>query len=244
MFWQILLSEYDQLFHGVIYDGETYVFTRVCFGDKPSPMIADVCMQRIAEDGKERYPLDSEVVKKRRFVDDLVDAGIGTLKLVHKKEETSKLLGEYGFQIKEWLSNNSEVGTVKPNGKILGLLWNGDEDVLSVKIKNAAKLSEFTKRTVLRRIAEIWDPVGMLSGLMVVERLIFQAIVRMKLQWDERIEDVELANRWNQWLIELEKCDGFCIPRSILPTKGNSADMKFELIGCGDGSSVAYGGAV
>ena len=57
MFWQILLSAYDQQFHGIIYNGEAYVFTRICFGDKPSPHIADVCLNSIAEYGKEKYPL-------------------------------------------------------------------------------------------------------------------------------------------------------------------------------------------
>ena len=34
------------------------------------------------------------------------------------------------------------------------------------------------------------------------------------------------------------------MPRSILPSKGAITDMNFEIVGCGDGSSVAYGGAV
>ena len=42
MFWQIKISEKDQLYYGVIYNGETYVFTRICFGNKPSPPIADM----------------------------------------------------------------------------------------------------------------------------------------------------------------------------------------------------------
>lgn len=35
MFWQIKLTESDELFHGVVYRDETFVITRVC------PIIAD-----------------------------------------------------------------------------------------------------------------------------------------------------------------------------------------------------------
>ena len=62
MFWQISLSEYDQQFHGIIYKGETYVFTRVCFGDKPSPTIANSCMKEIAKKEKEEFPLGSWLI--------------------------------------------------------------------------------------------------------------------------------------------------------------------------------------
>ena len=87
MFWQILLSEYDQQFHGVLHKNDTYVFTRVCFGDKPSPTIADVCMQKISKDGKEEHPHGSEVLEDKRFVDDLLDSGIGSSKLIQKKND-------------------------------------------------------------------------------------------------------------------------------------------------------------
>ena len=41
MFWQIRLSPKDVQFQGVIWHRETYVFTRVSFGGKNSPPIAD-----------------------------------------------------------------------------------------------------------------------------------------------------------------------------------------------------------
>ena len=192
MFWQILLSEYDQQFHGVIHNGETYLFTRVCFGDKPSPIIADICMQKIAREGKDEYPLGAAVVEKKRFVDDLLDAGVDSSNLVKKKNETSKLLGKFGFEVKDWLSNREEIGTVKEKGKVLGMIWNGERDELSVKVDIDTDI-KVTKRNILRTIAKIWDSLGMVCGLLVTGELIFQAMVRMKLQWDEINQDGELA---------------------------------------------------
>ena len=56
MFWQIKLNRDDECYHGVIYNGQTYVFTRVCFGNKPSPAITNKCMIRISENGRSEYP--------------------------------------------------------------------------------------------------------------------------------------------------------------------------------------------
>ena len=85
MFWQIRLCDYDQQFHGIIYNKNTFVFTRVCYGDKPSPPIADSCMNNISMYGKKDFPLGSAVVEKRRFVDDLVDSGVDTMKMIQKR---------------------------------------------------------------------------------------------------------------------------------------------------------------
>ena len=52
MFWQIRIDAEDEKYHGVIYKGNTYVFTRVCFGNKPSPPIANMSMLKMAQDGK------------------------------------------------------------------------------------------------------------------------------------------------------------------------------------------------
>ena len=41
MYWQILLLPEDQRFHGVVWKGATYIFSRVCFGDNNSPAIAE-----------------------------------------------------------------------------------------------------------------------------------------------------------------------------------------------------------
>ena len=52
----------------------------------------------------------------------------------------------------------------------------------------------------LSKIAEIWDPLGMLSGVLTSSKLIFQKIVRMKKHWDEKFDDPELLHKWKLWV--------------------------------------------
>ena len=55
MYWQINLHKGDQKYHGVVWNSKTYVFTRVCFGEKPSSPIAEEAMLRISKDGKDTH---------------------------------------------------------------------------------------------------------------------------------------------------------------------------------------------
>ena len=77
LFWQIKLNKSDEQYHGVILDEKTYVFTRVCFGNKPSPNIANECMMRIAREGKDEFPHGAKVITDKRYVDDILEACSG-----------------------------------------------------------------------------------------------------------------------------------------------------------------------
>ena len=50
---------------------ETYVFTRVCFGNKPSPPIADQSMVKMAYHENETHPDASSALFFKRFFDDI-----------------------------------------------------------------------------------------------------------------------------------------------------------------------------
>ena len=74
MFWQFKILEEDQKYHGIIYKGDMYVFTRVCFGNKSSPPIAETGMIKVAEQGKISHPYASFALLFKRFMDDIFEA--------------------------------------------------------------------------------------------------------------------------------------------------------------------------
>ncbi|GFX56871.1 transposable element Tcb2 transposase [Trichonephila clavipes] len=69
------------------------------------------------------------------------------------------------------LSNNIAVSSSLAPAKILGLIWNTDED--SIRIVTAAleqciqHIKEITKRCVLQLVAKIYDPTGFISPFIV-----------------------------------------------------------------------------
>ena len=112
MFWQIKLNLAAQKYHGVIWIDETYVFTRVSFGGKPIPPIANHSMMKVAEFGKDILPLGAAVIRDKRYVDDILDASSSVGEILQRRDETQELLGKFGFDIKLWRSNSPVIDQV------------------------------------------------------------------------------------------------------------------------------------
>ena len=109
-------------------------------------------------------------------------------------------------------------------------------------VMGSASETSMTKRKTLRHLSEIWDPLGMWAGIVITGKLLFQSIVRLKLEWDQVINDEEVLKKWESWREELLKCKDLVVARSIFPSKEYSGEnLKPELVGFSDGSSVAYG---
>ena len=148
MFWQIHVHPDDQNFQGVIWRKETYVFTRVCFGNKPSPPIAEESMVKIAHHGKISHSEGSKTLSTKRYVDDVADSGNEKRKMIQVRDEINELLGEFGFDVKLWYSNHKDIGTVEKYKTVLGCKWDMEKDYLSVHIDDK-QVDIMTKRNVL-----------------------------------------------------------------------------------------------
>ena len=109
MFWQIKLDESDQQYHRIIWNNTTYVFTRLCFGGKNSPAIADYSMKIVAAVGKDHHPKGSDMLKNKIYVDDLLDADANMDERRKKRDETQYLLTKFVFEVKRWISNNPQL---------------------------------------------------------------------------------------------------------------------------------------
>ena len=109
MFWQIKINDEDQRYHGIIYKGNTYVFTRICFGNTPSP-ISNLCMMNIAIFGRESHPTASKVLIHKRYMDGIVDAHSDESELHITHDQIDNLIGKFGFEIKAWYSKRDSLG--------------------------------------------------------------------------------------------------------------------------------------
>ena len=239
MFWQIKISEKDQMYHGVIYNGETYMSTRICFGNKASPPIADMCIVKIAHLGKETCALASQVLLFKRYMDSILNSNSDEKLLVQTRKEVDELIGKFGFEIKEWFINNPRIGSTSKEKNILGIRYDVEKDKLYVAVNLRGEI-KFMKRKVLLRIAEIMVPMGICAGVMLIEKLIFQPITRLNFGWDQIIDNGEWA--WEKWNQEIEKCTNVLLPRSILPSeKYLTEKWSCDKIGFSDGSNNGYG---
>jgi len=103
-----------------------------------------------------------------------------------------------GMELGKWVSNSSLVAdrsltTTEVQGKgsnstakILGIHWDPEEDMLSYKVCLTTNPHN-TKRQVLSDMARIFDPLGILSPVLVQFKILFQKLWLLDLGWDTEL---------------------------------------------------------
>ena len=78
---------------------------------------------------------------------------------------------------------------------ILGIDWHPSTDCFSFHIAEVLIKLPFTKRSVLSRIARLFDPMGWLAPIVITAKIIMQALWLLKFGWDEELP-LHISNRW------------------------------------------------
>lgn len=113
---------------------------------------------------------------------------------------------------------------VKPReSKVLGLKWDKQCDTLKVTFPSENVLT--TKRGILRKLARIYDPLGLVSPLTLEDKLMYRDVCDAKLPWDVDLSSVQLE-KWQAWELSLPE------------------EIAFELQSFGDASTKGVGAAV
>ena len=119
------------------------------------------------------------------YVDDLT-TGVDDVEegfIMYKKVKIRFL--EAQFNVRKWRTNSKELRNKmesqdilsEENGKVLGIKWNNYDDTLQLRVKeifsSAGKMRP-TKRNVLKVIAAIYDPLGILAPITITLKILFQ----------------------------------------------------------------------
>ena len=153
--------------------------------------------------------------------------------LIDIKEGTAQSHHHQGLEVKE-VNLDGE----REHIKTLGVGWNPSTDTWNFTVKDLRLNSKFTKRTVLSKISQIYDPLGLASAVTIRARVALQEIWKMKkFDWDDRLPE-EVKNMWIKLFADIERLKQVEFPRCLKPsiTTGLS-----ELHIFADASISAYG---
>ncbi|XP_068700869.1 uncharacterized protein [Montipora foliosa] len=81
------------------------------------------------------------------------------------KEETTYILDDAKFKVHKWESNIKELedqDMTNPS-KILGQVWDKEDDTLEIKIPPFSEDTPVTKKTILSHLGKVYDPLDILS---------------------------------------------------------------------------------
>ena len=208
---------------------------------------------RKAVDSSSASELIRETVYEGFYVDDMLKSVKSTDEACKVVFGTKKSLTMGGFNLTKFVVNDPEVLNEIPPGdrasevkdigsdmqeKAFGIKWDVKDDSLYHVSKQFQMDDKFTKCILLSQLSSVYDPLGLLSPIIICGRMLFQDVSRLKLSWDDELLS-ELSAKWFKWLKSLEHVPSLRFPWNIIP-KG-FVDGVMELHNLCDASEKGYG---
>ena len=126
------------------------------------------------------------------YIDDSMDSVENETEGINVYRQLSELWEKAGMHAHKWLSNSQTVlEAIPPQDrasqleldenrslavKTLAVIWIADEDVFIFKSKPIEPQLKLTKRSVIKKIATLFDPLGFLSPFTIVAKILMQEI--------------------------------------------------------------------
>ena len=226
----------------------TYRFRVVLFGATSSPFL----LQKTLAYHLEKHP--NELAKSlipHFYVDNFVCTYSDTDQLRRAYPQVNSILSDASMPLQGWISNsvefNQELGIDLDEKNIehinvLGLSWNVVSDELSLyrssKVcKGECMHHHITKRLVVSVISAPFDPLGLLSPVLIKGKLFIQNLWKADYSWDDVISE-SLTLEFQSICKTLGQISDIQFPRFVVVPK--KSDLH---IFC-DSSQTAYGLAV
>nr|CAH7757849.1 unnamed protein product [Callosobruchus chinensis] len=183
----------------------------------------------LAFENENMFPEASQAIRADFYVDDLLTGSNSLKELTTLCRDVSNILSQGCFELRKWISNDpralanihcssSEVITLQlgshENSKTLGLIWQPQRDVLLFKIQEQEGSVKSTMRAILSYIAQIYDPLGLLSPCTIIAKILLQRLWLQNLTWDEPVPP-EIQTLWAQLRHELPSLNSLEIPRHV-----------------------------
>ena len=131
--------------------------------------------------------------------------------------------------------------TNSPAIKTLGIMWwLAKEDVFTFISKPIEEGFKPTNRNFLKKMATLFDPLGLLSPFVIRAKMFMQEMWIAGTDRDDQLFD-DLIRKVNSWFSELNQLQNIRIPRSLQKKK---EAVKINLHTFVDASQGAYGAAV
>ena len=147
------------------------------------------------------------------------------------------------FQIKAWHSNSQEVDQTSGERytDLLGHKWDKQEDTFALKKDSVVRKKEdFTKRSCLALLAQVWDPIGLVAPVTIKYRIDLQELWSTGYGWDDILPEA-IQQEWKENEEAINQLLSFKFDRKLKP---DHAIGPPQVHGFADGGEVGYGAAI
>ncbi|XP_055621992.1 uncharacterized protein LOC129765605 [Toxorhynchites rutilus septentrionalis] len=272
MFHQVLIRSSDRQSQRFLWRNDSsfpidvYEMNVATFGSTCSPCSSQFVKNLNAKEFEQQYPRASKAILEDHYMDDYLSSFDSVDEAVEVSTQVRTIHEKAGFRMRNWLSNSKKLMEVMGEnatdkckqftvdktsecGRVLGLQWIMEEDAFQFTFgdRNVVQTlferdSPPTKREILRFVMSFFDPLGLISMLVIQGKIILQDVWKCGLDWDEAVPH-EIYIRWKRWLVSLRCLELITIPRCYFPMydRCNYNDMELHVFV--DASEEAYSSA-
>ncbi|XP_057339388.1 uncharacterized protein LOC130676895 [Microplitis mediator] len=258
MFRQIKVQEDDWDLQRILWLDQdstvrAYQLTTVTYGRRSAPYLACRVLKQLVADEDANYPLAVDTILEGRYVDD-ISGGAETLEqLMNIATRLNDMCLSACLPLDKWKSNHPQFSPPSTStqqmqpvytfedltSKILGITWHPHEDIFSFQ-GNISFRPAITKRSILSEVAQLFDPVGLISPVIIRAKILMQQLWLERIGWDDSLTP-EIIHEWDKFREDLNTLSTIKIPRSLhLHTQADS----IKLHGFSDASQLAMAAAV
>ena len=113
-----------------------------------------------------------------------------------------------------------------PSTKTLGVWWLASQDMFVFKENAPDKKMMYTKRNYLRKIATLFDPIGLLAPFTIRAKILLQEMWTSGVEWDDELTE-PLVSDARAWFRELSDLRELQIPRRLVKKGMPSEETSF-----------------
>ena len=227
------------------------------FGATSSPGCANYALRHLADQYEEEYgTAAAKFVKQNFYVDDGLKSVATEHEAIDLIQGTHALCKQGGFNLHKFVSSSKQVLSAVPAElraketqnlnldydslpieRTLGIEWVIESDCFQFCITMNDK--PCTRRGILSVVSSVFDPLGLVSPVIVVGKKILQDAIRDQGDWDDPVaEDIEA--RWVKWRSQLPNLAKIQVPRCYKERNFGHHD-SVELHHFSDASLGGYG---
>lgn len=229
-----------------------YWLTVIIFGMTSSAHLAVRSVIQAAREAKSKYPRAAEAIENDYYMDDCVTGQESEQEAIKLAKEMDEILKGAGFELRKWKSNchsvmealgsdeeKAALFVAEDKPTILGLKWLMDEDCFTFQVKNPHLEGGITKRLITSHVAQLYDPNGYITPVIIRGKMLIQDLWRAKVGWDEKLSDT-FVNIWTEIWKDITCLEKFKIGRWLATGK----ETSIQVHGFSDSSERAMGAGV
>lgn len=229
-----------------------YCLVVVTYGLATSPYLAVKSMINGAIAMEKEYPQAAHIIKNDFYMDDGITGAKSKTCAINLAKEVKFVLSKSGFELCKFRSNckelvraleGDEAASVlfddKGQTSVLGLKWLTTTDEFTYIVKNSEIEEELTKRLILSKIGQLYDPNGFIAPVITRAKILMQTIWKANINWDCALPK-SIEKEWNALWKTIKHLEQIRIPRWFRMKE----NVHLQFHGFCDSSKDAFGSVI